>query len=58
MGFLVGEQTAWIQNRTLRTETRNLKIQDGKDVNVRTSTQELLGRPVEDLIFVENTKFR
>ena len=31
---LVGEQTAWIQSRTLRTETRNLKIQDGKDVDV------------------------
>ena len=34
MAFVVCEKTSEIQSRTLRTVTWNLKIQDGKDVDV------------------------
>ena len=32
--FVIGEQISGIQSRSLWTETRNLKIQDGEDVDV------------------------
>ena len=32
---MIGDQTSGIQSRYLRTETRNLKIQDGEDVDVQ-----------------------
>ena len=34
MAFVICEQPSGIQNRSLRTETRNLKIQDGEDIDV------------------------
>ena len=34
MTFLVGEQTFGVETRSLGTETRNLEIQDGEDVDV------------------------
>ena len=34
MAFVFGEQTSRIETRTPRTETRNLKILDGEDVDV------------------------
>ena len=34
MVFVLGEQTSGIETRSLRTGTRNLKIQDGEDVDV------------------------
>ena len=32
---MIGDQTSGIQSRYLRTETRNLKIQGGEDVDVQ-----------------------
>ena len=34
MAFVVGEQASEVQRRSLRTETRNLQIKDGEDVEV------------------------
>ena len=34
MAFVLGKQLSEIETRSLRTETRNLKIQDGEDVDV------------------------
>ena len=42
LAFVLGEQTSQIKIKSLRTGTRNLKIQDGDDVDV-------LRRPVYDL---------
>ena len=48
MTFVVGGQTFGIETRSLGTETRNLEIQDGEDVDV-------LRRP--DLTFKVNLCF-
>lgn len=34
MAFVVGGQASGIQSRSLRTETKNLEIPDGEDVDV------------------------
>ena len=41
---MIGDQTSGIQSRCLRAETRNLKIQNGEDVDV-------LRRPALDAKF-------
>ena len=51
--FVIGEQTSEIQSRSLRMETRNLKIQDGEESSPRTAEFHVLRKPAGTLnIFI------
>ena len=58
MTFVVGGQTFGIETRSLGTETRNLEIQDGEDVDVlRRPDSESIGTFYSMLNFAGVTWF-